>query len=251
MSEPKITMSLDIEPDSRRINLLILDHSVHKFLPVEVSSAIELVKRGYKDLLNPYMIFYIDVCKGFTIAKSNRNFSKFSDSFKDIPHLWDIAPSVVKEDTYEQLYISYRNLKPRTIKFVSCNPEIEDNQQDLISYPGVINQPEVAQEIVQDLIVRSQDIIAQSGETGVFQDYSLSQSDNMVTHPGGIQYDFIDDLLALYDVNNYNFEHFEFFEFPPPNNDPPNNDHGIETIYRLQLGIGPGSSGRWVIGSPG
>ncbi|CAG8478383.1 4259_t:CDS:2 [Funneliformis caledonium] len=222
----KITFTLDNDSVSKRTEVLILDHKNHKFLPVEVSTATELIDCDYKDLLNPYMIFYINVCAAIQIAKKKKQFRHFSDSFKDIPHLWEIAPKDVK-DTYDRLYIGYRKLKPKTIKFVSCNQNLNDTNPE--------TQSGKTEEIVQNLITQSEETyqeitLAQSGETEVSQEFTqdliaqsevpqesffdlITQSDDLNTQSGGIQYLYAENNLLTFLDNN--LENFEFSSSMP------------------------------------
>src|SRR5688572_15962507 len=98
-------------------HVLVLDHKCNKFMDIKVSTSKEIYDKKYKDILNSYMIFNIDCCNGFNLAKSNKTLKHFSySSSKDIPYLWEISPKEVKEE-YEQVFIGFKNLKPKVKKF--------------------------------------------------------------------------------------------------------------------------------------
>lgn len=119
MVEPPPTIYLDENGPSK--NILVLDHKYNKFLSIKISTAREIYDRNYRDILNSYMIFSIDCCAGFNLAKSNKNYKQFSYSPKDISLLWENSPKDVK-DEYEKIYIGFKNFKPKVKKFVMCDP---------------------------------------------------------------------------------------------------------------------------------
>jgi hypothetical protein len=119
MVEPPPTIFLDVNGHSK--NILVLDHKYNKFLSIKISTSREIYDRNYRDILNSYMIFSIDCCSGFNLAKSNKNYKQFSYSPKDIPILWENSPKDVK-DEYERVFIGFKNFKPKVKKFVMYNP---------------------------------------------------------------------------------------------------------------------------------
>src|SRR5687767_3195663 len=125
MSEELFKVSVFLDESSLPKQTLILDHKFNRFLNVRISTAKEIydrsINRNYKDILNPYMIFNIDFCNEFNIAKSNKGFLKqFSYSTKDVSYLWENSPKEVK-DEYEKVFIGFKNLKPKVKKFVHYN----------------------------------------------------------------------------------------------------------------------------------
>ncbi|GBC50952.2 uncharacterized protein OCT59_022548 [Rhizophagus irregularis] len=126
MVEPLPTIFLDENGSSK--NILVLDHKYNKFLSIKISTAREIYDRNYIDILNSYMIFSIDCCSGFNLAKSNKNYKQFSYSPKDIPLFWENSPKDVK-DEYEKIYIGFRKFKPKVKKFVMCDP-LEKNEKN-------------------------------------------------------------------------------------------------------------------------
>jgi hypothetical protein len=135
------TLQVSVFLDESRLpkRTLILDHKFNRFLNVRVSTAKEIydrsIDRNYKDILNPYMVFNIDFCNEFNIAKSNKNFLKqFSYSSKDVPYLWDNSPKEVKGE-YEKVFAGFKNLKPKVKKFVLYNPRLNEN----------FNEPEICE----------------------------------------------------------------------------------------------------------
>ncbi|CAB4386045.1 unnamed protein product [Rhizophagus irregularis] len=121
--------------------ILVLDHKCNRFIDIKVSTSKEIYERKYKDVLNPYMIFSIDCCAGFNLAKSNKNFKPFSYSPKDIPILWENSKEVKNE--YEKVFIGFKNLKPKAIKFVPYNP-LEKNENENFNNK-LPNEPEYKQ----------------------------------------------------------------------------------------------------------
>lgn len=124
MSEPlsKIKILLDRTEPSKRLHVLVLDRDTHCYLSVKISSPEELVNRNYKDILNAFMIFRIDFCDSFNVAKSNEKFRKNSNSFKDTSFLWKISPEEVT-DVYEQVFTEFKKLKPKKLSFITCYPQ--------------------------------------------------------------------------------------------------------------------------------
>ncbi len=144
-----VTILLDKNHRSERPHILALDYTTQKFLSVKISSSEELydrsINRNYVDILNPFMIFYIDFCEAFNLEKSKKNFKSFSESFKNIPYLWEISPKEIK-DTYEQVFFGFKNLKPKIKKFVSYNPQKSNNENFSKSFEEP--EPDVFQEII-------------------------------------------------------------------------------------------------------
>jgi hypothetical protein len=106
----KIKILLDRTEPSERLHVLVLDRETHCYLNVKISLPEEFVNRKYKDILNAYMIFRIDFCNAFNVAKTNEKFRKNSGSFKDTSSLWKISPKEVT-DVYEQIFSRYKELK--------------------------------------------------------------------------------------------------------------------------------------------
>ncbi|CAB5122012.1 hypothetical protein RhiirA5_405404 [Rhizophagus irregularis] len=125
----KIKILLDRTEPSERLHVLVLDRETHCYLNVKISLPEEFVNRKYKDILNAYMIFRIDFCNAFNVAKTNEKFRKNSGSFKDTSSLWKISPKEVT-DVYEQIFSRYKELKPKKLNFITCYPQENKNESN-------------------------------------------------------------------------------------------------------------------------
>ncbi|RIA88137.1 hypothetical protein C1645_877593 [Glomus cerebriforme] len=159
MSNPllKVKILLDRNEPSERLHVIVLDCEAHIFLNVKISSPEEIVKKKYKDILNAYMLFRIDFCDAFNVAKSNEKFCKNSEVFKDTSLLWKNSPKEVT-DEYERVFANYKKLKPKVLNFITYKPQenksgnnnaeiseirldqvnLCNNTNDLISQPEII-----------------------------------------------------------------------------------------------------------------
>ncbi|GES78203.1 hypothetical protein GLOIN_2v1049188 [Rhizophagus clarus] len=185
----KVSIFLDESGPSKQI--LVLDHKCNRFINIKISTAKELHDRNYKDILNSYMIFSIDCCSGFNLAKSNKNFKPFSYTPRDIPILWAKSPKDVK-DEYEKVFIGFKNLKPKAIKFVQYNHlEKNENESFINKLPNEIEYKQIEPSMTVNNIYQSEDLhsdvnaffsymeengIAPNSDFSYYSEYSLSTS---------------------------------------------------------------------------
>ncbi|CAB5121981.1 unnamed protein product [Rhizophagus irregularis] len=158
----KLQIFLHTDDPSEQVYVVVLALKTHTFFNIKISSPREIIGKYKDSLKNCYMIFMIDCNEAFKIAKSEANFRKNSECFKDFSSLWSIAPKKV-QDEYKQVFKNYRKLIPINQNFIAfryqenvnkniqkkCilkNSKVQDNN-------GFKPQPEVIQienfEIIQ------------------------------------------------------------------------------------------------------
>ncbi|EXX76471.1 hypothetical protein RirG_032880 [Rhizophagus irregularis DAOM 197198w] len=114
----KIQIFLNTEDSSERLYVVALALKTHTFFNIKISSPKEIIGKYKDSLKNGYMIFMVDCNEAFKIAKSEINFRKNSECFKDFSSLWAKAPKKVKNE-YKQVFINYRKLIPINQNFIA------------------------------------------------------------------------------------------------------------------------------------
>jgi hypothetical protein len=114
----KIQIFLHTEDTSERLYVVALALKTHTFFNIKISSPKEIMGKYKDSLKNGYMIFMTDCNEAFKIAKSEINFRKNSECFKDFSSLWAKAPKKVKNE-YKQVFINYRKLIPINQNFIA------------------------------------------------------------------------------------------------------------------------------------
>lgn len=187
----KIQIFLNTEDPSKRLYVVALALKTHTFFNIKISSPREIIGKYKSSLRNGYMIFMIDCNEAFKIAKSEINFRKNSECFKDFSSLWSKAPKKVK-DEYKQVFINYRKLIPINQNFIAFH--YQDNASKNInkklklknfkvqdsSFNNISNfQPEAENfGIILDQI-NSHNNFFQSGDNFGFINNNLEENENL------------------------------------------------------------------------
>ncbi len=97
----------------RRSHVIVLNIETHTYLKFKISSPEKIIERSVeckcRSQLNGYRIFEIDCHEAFNIAKKNKRFCQYSESFGDALFLWKNSPKEIK-DEYENVFKEYEKL---------------------------------------------------------------------------------------------------------------------------------------------